>query len=221
METNVFLKLNAGQVWNKVTKIVTQDSSFQVETYNTIAAVRGSAFDIKVDEETGATEVVVAEHAVDLKALDEEKKTIIGQTQILEGYKTRIKKQIAGDRDYDGLLDSEEIYYGTDPNNADTDGDGYLDGAEVAFNLNPNGEGNLNLDEIKIKKNKIQTGTGSNLVEQSDNVFETRELLDTEKKSEWMQDNLILDEQHEEQTKKEEENYKKEIASVLPDNPLY
>ena len=55
METNILLKLDAGEVWSKVTKIVTQNSSFEVETYNTIAAVRGSAFDIAVNNETQTT----------------------------------------------------------------------------------------------------------------------------------------------------------------------
>lgn len=40
METKILFRLDAGEVWNKVTKIVTQESSFEVETYNTIAAVR-------------------------------------------------------------------------------------------------------------------------------------------------------------------------------------
>lgn len=84
METNILLKLNAGQVWNKVTKIVTQDSSFEVETYNTIAAVRGSAFDIKVEEETQATEIIVIEHAVDLTAVDAQSGRMLGSTQVLE-----------------------------------------------------------------------------------------------------------------------------------------
>lgn len=47
------------------------------------------------------------------------------------------------DTDNDGLLDSLETYYHTDPNNPDTDGDGYNDGEEVANGYNPNGSGKL------------------------------------------------------------------------------
>ncbi len=47
------------------------------------------------------------------------------------------------DSDLDGLLDSEEVLYGTDPANPDTDGDGYDDGTEVAGGYNPLGEGGL------------------------------------------------------------------------------
>ncbi len=46
------------------------------------------------------------------------------------------------DRDSDGLVDSVELQYGTDPDKEDTDGDGLLDGWEVENGLNPldNGE---------------------------------------------------------------------------------
>ena len=41
------------------------------------------------------------------------------------------------DSDGDGLKDSEEAIYGTNPNNPDTDGGGATDGAEVAAGINP------------------------------------------------------------------------------------
>ena len=41
------------------------------------------------------------------------------------------------DSDQDGLTDSEEKLYGTDPHNPDTDGDGYSDGAEVRAGYDP------------------------------------------------------------------------------------
>lgn len=41
------------------------------------------------------------------------------------------------DIDKDGLLDYEEVIYGTDPLNSDTDGDGFLDGEEIASKRNP------------------------------------------------------------------------------------
>ncbi|MBI4256458.1 hypothetical protein HY626_00175 [Candidatus Uhrbacteria bacterium] len=47
------------------------------------------------------------------------------------------------DTDQDGLTDSEEDVYGTDPENADTDGDTYLDGDEVDAGYDPNGTGKL------------------------------------------------------------------------------
>jgi len=48
------------------------------------------------------------------------------------------------DTDSDGLLDSDEInIYKTNPLKADTDGDGHMDGIEVRNNYNPNGTGKL------------------------------------------------------------------------------
>jgi hypothetical protein len=56
------------------------------------------------------------------------------------------------DTDADGLTDKEEVkIYQTDPLNPDTDGDSYLDGGEVKNGYNPNGPGKL-LDFEKAKK---------------------------------------------------------------------
>ena len=46
-------------------------------------------------------------------------------------------KNIFLDSDQDGLSDTEEKTYGTNPNNPDTDGDGYSDGAEVQSGYDP------------------------------------------------------------------------------------
>jgi hypothetical protein len=56
---------------------------------------------------------------------------------------TVLKTEAAGnnDADMDGLSDTREAVYGTDPNNPDSDGDGYLDGAEVDKGYNPLGQG--------------------------------------------------------------------------------
>lgn len=51
--------------------------------------------------------------------------------------KSVTNKNIFQDSDQDGLSDSEEISYGTNPNKADSDGDGYSDGAEVKSGYNP------------------------------------------------------------------------------------
>lgn len=45
---------------------------------------------------------------------------------------------IALDRDDDGLPDSDELIYSTDPINPDSDGDGYSDGQEIAGGTDPN-----------------------------------------------------------------------------------
>ena len=60
------------------------------------------------------------------------------------------------DTDGDGLPDSVEAIYGTDPNNPDTDGDGYNDGAEVRTGhdpLNPNSSATLDSDHDGLTDN--------------------------------------------------------------------
>jgi len=47
------------------------------------------------------------------------------------------------DFDQDGLINSQEQQYGTDPVRADSDGDGYIDGVEVLHGFNPLGPGKL------------------------------------------------------------------------------
>ena len=43
----------------------------------------------------------------------------------------------ASDTDADGLIDLEEYYHQTDPNNEDTDGDGVKDKEEIAVGSDP------------------------------------------------------------------------------------
>lgn len=47
------------------------------------------------------------------------------------------------DADGDGLTDTLEFFYGSDPDNPDTDGDGVSDGEEVENGRNPTGSGGL------------------------------------------------------------------------------
>ena len=70
--------------------------------------------------------------------------------QIQPGEKTAVKglpitmpEVGTADSDKDGLSDTLEAFYGTDPHNPDTDGDGLSDGYEVDHGLNPNGPGKL------------------------------------------------------------------------------
>ena len=47
------------------------------------------------------------------------------------------------DDDHDGLNNSEEMIWNSDPKNSDTDGDGYSDGEEVDNGYSPTGAGKL------------------------------------------------------------------------------
>lgn len=50
---------------------------------------------------------------------------------------TATAEWLAADSDGDGLINSEELRWGTDPNNRDSDGDTLLDGQEVSMGISP------------------------------------------------------------------------------------
>lgn len=67
------------------------------------------------------------------------------------------------DSDNDGLIDLEELSFGTDLNNPDTDGDRYSDGEEVKNGYNPNGPGKLGEEGINEDANdQLNIGTEDN-----------------------------------------------------------
>lgn len=66
------------------------------------------------------------------------------------------------DSDKDGLINSEEYKFKTNPKDSDTDKDGYSDGQEVVNGFNPNGSGKLETESITqktfqaLKERKVQ-----------------------------------------------------------------
>ncbi|MFH1142652.1 MAG: thrombospondin type 3 repeat-containing protein [Candidatus Uhrbacteria bacterium] len=119
----------------------------------------GSCAEYGIDEQECDNQDA-AEQAIatgDLKACDDLSGTWVDYCQDLVNHEQRDEPSpvapdgamgdkepvVDQDSDGDGLLDSEEATYGTDPLNPDTDGDGYDDGTEVAGGYNPLGEGGL------------------------------------------------------------------------------
>lgn len=64
------------------------------------------------------------------------------------------------DDDGDGLLNSEENIYGTDPNKSDSDSDTFNDYEEIQNGYNPNGEGILDKKNVNLSLTK-KTNSGS------------------------------------------------------------
>ena len=63
--------------------------------------------------------------------------TVLVSFSLVSFSKKAISESIFQDFDGDGLSDSEEVSFGTDPHNPDTDGDGYRDGVEVKSGFDP------------------------------------------------------------------------------------
>lgn len=95
------------------------------------------------------------------------------QKWLEESKKYNIAQNISLDSDGDGLTDSEEINYGTDPNNPDTDGDFYKDGDEVKNGYNPNDPGKLGEKSVSKDENDLlNIGAESNKnIDTSDEKF--------------------------------------------------
>jgi len=90
---------------------------------------------------------------------------------------SRIKVQSLKDTDSDGLIDSVETQYGTDPSNPDTDGDGLQDGEEITrYQTNPlvadtDGDGLKDGDEaLKYETDPLKPDTDG------DGVLDGREV---------------------------------------------
>jgi len=85
------------------------------------------------------------------------------------------------DTDGDGLPDSVEAIYHTDPNNPDTDGDGYLDGDEIRnsydplragdFRLDSDGDGLLDGDEFKWGSDPFNPDTDGDGFKDGDEIL--------------------------------------------------
>lgn len=60
--------LSSGKLWSKIIELATADSSWQVETSNTVATVRGSAFGVSTDGEN--SEVFGSQHRVSVEVVD-------------------------------------------------------------------------------------------------------------------------------------------------------
>ena len=83
-------------------------------------------------------------------------KNFVGTVTLAESEANTMVEEIGEsllDSDTDGLTDSEEKFWGTDPNNSDSDHDSYLDGQEIENGYNPLGEGKIS--QLLIDSNLV------------------------------------------------------------------
>jgi hypothetical protein len=77
------MKVSAGRVWSKIFDLATPDSSWQVETSNAVATVRGTAFGTSVD--LNGSWIIGSQHSVNVEAIDPDGKTLEGVIEVGEG----------------------------------------------------------------------------------------------------------------------------------------
>ena len=83
------------------------------------------------------------------------------------------------DSDDDGLIDVDEVFYGTDPFKADTDNDGILDSKEVLDMTNPIGKGELDMDGDGLSdKKEIENGTNPYIIDTNKDGINDKEAID-------------------------------------------
>ena len=117
-------------------------SSFSTEDTSTVPVAGKYSFSLELSDFNKPVKIDVPTGA---KGVDE--LTQIVESGMLGGGSTEI------DSDKDGLPDSLEKVWGTDPNKADTDADGYTDGTqEICKGYNPLGAGKLTPAELKLTK---------------------------------------------------------------------
>ncbi len=67
----VQIQLSIGRVWSDIVALATPESSWEVETTNVVATVRGTAFGVTVNENNDTT-IVGSEHNIELTPIDPE-----------------------------------------------------------------------------------------------------------------------------------------------------
>lgn len=90
--TNVNFSLKVGRVWNRIISLVDENASYEVETSNTVSTVRGTIFDIAVDE-NGKEEINAVEHDIQVavknnpelkQIVSEKKRALIDPEKIIK-----------------------------------------------------------------------------------------------------------------------------------------
>lgn len=88
----VKIKLSLGRLWNRIISLVDTEASYEVETSNTVSTVRGTAFDISIDEQ-GIEEISMVENNIDIQLKNLPEKTIaLGQNKHIRLSPETIKK---------------------------------------------------------------------------------------------------------------------------------
>jgi len=111
--SQINISVIVGRIWARVADLVTPDSRFAIITPETIATVRGSAFDVNVSP-LGDITVTSAEHAVDVQALDPDTKEVLSETTLVEDQKAKMEpdtfRKLSKWKEERGAVNLEEVF---------------------------------------------------------------------------------------------------------------
>ncbi len=84
-QTDIKIKLDSGNLWSRVQRLIDKETSYEVQTSNTVAVVKGTSFNISFQE--GQTKLAVLSNAVQLKVLDPQTKQVLtgGEAEVAAG----------------------------------------------------------------------------------------------------------------------------------------
>jgi hypothetical protein len=90
-KTKVSLKMETGRIWTQVVQLLDIESSFEIESSNTVATVRGTVFDFEVTPE-GTAKVNSDESYVEVEIFEPGvERKIINRFNVLEGFGAEVK----------------------------------------------------------------------------------------------------------------------------------
>jgi hypothetical protein len=91
--SQIQVKVLLGEVWSKIIKLISASNSFEVTSETTVAAVRGSAFNFKVNS-AGLAEITTVEHSLWLKTIDPQTKKIRSKHTVTEGKQVAVNQEL-------------------------------------------------------------------------------------------------------------------------------
>jgi hypothetical protein len=87
---DIKILLEAGNLWSRVQRLADKETTYEVQTSNTVAVVKGTSFNVSYKE--GKTNLQVLSQSVEMKAIDPQTKQVLegGQAKVEEGNEAEV-----------------------------------------------------------------------------------------------------------------------------------
>jgi hypothetical protein len=94
-QTKVGIKMEIGKIWSQIIQLADRESSYEIESSNTVATVRGTIFDYEVDA-AGKEKIYTEESYISLVTIQNDvtgnERKILGEINLLEGFSAETEK---------------------------------------------------------------------------------------------------------------------------------